>query len=468
MKKRIEKKSVSSSVDEKKNNLHKIYLIISVLLGMILAIGMPFFNEPDGQYHYVVSSNMVNLSNDISAYGEVSIGTGIDQQIKAYQQGDYFQKYYLTKIVEMPMSKQPRGGVEEKPNIKSYNFWGHLIPALGVWIGHKVYPTMGVMITTARLFSVLISSLLMFLIIKYVKKGKMIFVALSLTPVTLNSFASLSYDSLSFILVAWLMAIVINSLVDQEIRWWRWLELGVASIAIYFGAKTNFKVLLLFIPILIVMFGFPKLYQRISLFCSYLWTNKKVLALSLLGGIGLAFITFIFLLSLKHSGILYSIYRFIINYSVNLSDYLSVSSVFYNLLGSPYPNINYTPAWVSMGWYVVLFVALLSEDKFIKSKLISLASMLIFLLGITAVYYAYMTYTPTGAPVGNSTILGQMQGLQGRYFTPTLFLLLFVTCQEKFKIKIKGSKGVLLFVTGTAVVTNILLLFSTLFGAYYL
>lgn len=468
MKKRIEKKSVSSSVDEKKNNLHKIYLIISVLLGMILAIGMPFFNEPDGQYHYVVSSNMVNLSNDISAYGEVSIGTGIDQQIKAYQQGDYFQKYYLTKIVEMPMSKQPRGGVEEKPNIKSYNFWGHLIPALGVWIGHKVYPTMGVMITTARLFSVLISSLLMFLIIKYVKKGKMIFVALSLTPVTLNSFASLSYDSLSFILVAWLMAIVINSLVDQEIRWWRWLELGVASIAIYFGAKTNFKVLLLFIPILIVMFGFPKLYQRISLFCSYLWTNKKVLALSLLGGIGLAFITFIFLLSLKHSGILYSIYRFIINYSVNLSDYLSVSSVFYNLLGSPYPNINYTPAWVSMIWYVVLFAALLSEDKFIKSKLISLASMVIFLLGVTAVYYAYMTYTPTGAPVGNSTILGQMQGLQGRYFTPTLFLLLFVTCQEKFKIKIKGSKGVLLFVTGTAVVTNILLLFSTLFGAYYL
>lgn len=45
----------------------------------------------------------------------------------------------------------------------------------------------------------------------------MIFVALSLTPVTLNSFASLSYDSLSFILVAWFMAIIINSLVDQKL-----------------------------------------------------------------------------------------------------------------------------------------------------------------------------------------------------------------------------------------------------------
>ena len=468
MKKRIEKYFRSFSVDRKKIKVHKIYLIVSILLGMILAVGMPFFNEPDGQFHYVVSSNMVNLSNDISAYGEPSIGTGIDQQIKAYQQGGYFQKYYLTKIVEMPMNKQPREGVTENPNSKSYNFWGHLIPALGVWIGHKIYPSIGVMITTARLFSVLMNSLLMFLIIKSVKKGQMIFVALSLTPVTLNSFASLSYDSLSFVLVAWLMAIVINSLVDQQIKWWRWLELGVVSGVIYFGAKTNFKVLLLFIPVLIAKFVFPRQCQKLLLFCRYLWTNKKVLVLSLLGGLGLIFVILIVLLDLRQNGILYSIYRFIINYAVNLRDYLSVSSVFYNLLGSPYPNINYTPAWVSMIWYIVLFAVLLSEEKFIKSKFVSLASLVIFLLGISAVYYVYMTYTPTGAPVGNPSTLGQMQGLQGRYFTPTLFLLLFITCQEKFKIKIKGSKGILLFVTGTAVVTNVLLLFSTLFGAYYL
>ncbi|GHU37233.1 membrane protein [Bacilli bacterium] len=469
MKNRIEEeKIISSSINGKKGKLHKGYLILSVLLGMILAIGMPFFNEPDGQFHYVVSSNMVNLSNDISAYGEVSIGTGIDQQLEVYQQGGYFQKYYLTRIVEMPMSKQPRQGLTENPNIKSYNFLGHLIPALGVWIGHKIYPSMGMMITTARLFSVLINSLLMFLIIKSVKKGKMIFVALSLTPVTLNSFASLSYDSLSFVLVAWLIAIVINSLVDQQIKWWRWLELAVASVAIYFGAKTNFKVLLLFIPVLIAMFVFPKLYQKLSRFFSDLWTNKKALVLSLLVGLGLIFVILIVLLGLRHNGIFYSIYRFIINYVVNLRDYLSVSSVFYNLLGSPYPNINYTPAWVSMIWYIVLFAVLLSEDKFIKSKFISLTSMVIFLMGIAAVYYVYMTYTPTGAPVGNPTILGQMQGLQGRYFTPTLFLLLFVTCYEKFKIKINGQKGILLFVMGIAVITNVLLLFSTLFGAYYL
>ena len=455
-------------MDGKKSKVHKIYLIVSILLGMILAVGMPFFNEPDGQFHYVVSSNMVNLSNDISAYGEVSIGTGIDQQVKAYQQGDYFQKYYLTKVVEMPMNKQPRQGLTGNPSIKSYSFWGHLIPAMGVWIGHKIYPSMGMMITTARLFSVLINSLLMFLIIKSVKKGKMIFAALSLTPVTLNSFASLSYDSLSFILVAWLIALVINSLVDQEIRWWRWVELAVASGAIYFGAKTNFKVLLLFIPVLIAMFVFPKLYQKLSLFCSNLWANKKALALSLLGVMSLIFVNLIVLLGLRHNGIFYSIYRFIINYVVNLNPGITSASVFQTLLGSPYPFINNSPTWVNMIWYVVLFATLLNEDKFIKNKLIPIVGAGIFLLGIAAVYYVYMTYTSTGAPVSNATLVGQMQGLQGRYFTPTLFLLLFVTCYEKFKIKIIGQKGVLLFVMGTAMITNVLLLVSTLFGIYYL
>lgn len=43
MKKRKEKKSVSSSVVGEKSKVHKVYLIISVLLGMILAVGMPFF-----------------------------------------------------------------------------------------------------------------------------------------------------------------------------------------------------------------------------------------------------------------------------------------------------------------------------------------------------------------------------------------------------------------------------------------
>ncbi|AIS02800.1 DUF2142 domain-containing protein [Lactococcus lactis] len=465
MKKRTEKKIISPSIYERKNNLHKIYLIVSVVLGMILAIGMPLFNEPDGQYHYVVSSYMSGLSNDISIYNEKEIGTGIDQQVVSYQQGNYFNNYYLTKIEKIPMSKQPRAGII--PSIKSYNFWGHVIPALGIWIGNKIYPSIGVMVVTARIISVFINSLLMFLIIKFSEKGKLVFATLALSPVVLNSFASLSYDSLSFILVAWFMAIVINSLVENRIKWWRWGELILASGAIYFGAKTNFKVLLLLVPFLAGMYIFPKSSKIIFLEFNKIWKDKNR-RLFVSAGLVVMIASITAYLLISHGGLLYSVYRFIINYAVNLRDYLSVSSVFYNLLGSPYPNINYTPAWVSMIWFIVLFVALLSEDKFIRGKLIPLISGIVFLLGIVAVYYSFMTYTPTGAPVSNATAVGQMQGLQGRYFTPTLFLLLFITCHEKFKIKINGQKGVLMFIMSIAIVTNILLLFSTLFGIYYL
>lgn len=465
MNKKIEKKAVSLSLGGKTNYLHKIYLMVSVVLGLILAIGMPLFNEPDGQYHYVISSNLSGLSNDLSVYGEREIGSGIDCQVTAYQQGNYFKTYYLTKIKTMPMSKQPRAATI--PNITTFDFWGHIVPAIGLWIGNKIYPSIGVMVVTARIISVFIDALLMFFIIKFVKKGKLIFAALSLSPVILNSFASLSYDSLSFILVAWLMAIVINSLVDQQIRRWRWVELVVASVAIYVGSKTNFKLLLLWLPFLIVRYGFPNIYNWTCQRFETIWRNKKQRIALILGILVVTGSVAIYLL-MSHTGLLYSIYRVFINYAVNLKAYLTPGSVFYNLLGSPYPTINYTPAWVAMLWFIVLLMTLLSEDKFVTSKLIPVIGGVLFLLGVAAVYYAYMTYTLTGSPVGNAIVIGQMQGLQGRYFTPTIFLLLFVTCYDKFKLKISGQKWVIRLVMGTAILTNILLLFSTLFGIYYL
>lgn len=60
-------------------NLHKIYFTVAVVIGFILSVGMPLFSEPDGQWHYSVSSNIARLSNDLSAYGE-PVGTSMSVQ----------------------------------------------------------------------------------------------------------------------------------------------------------------------------------------------------------------------------------------------------------------------------------------------------------------------------------------------------------------------------------------------------
>ncbi|WP_256082350.1 hypothetical protein, partial [Staphylococcus aureus] len=63
-------------IDRFEKNLHKIYFVVAVVISMILSIGMPLFSEPDGQWHYSVSTNIAGLSNDLSAYGE-PVGTGM-------------------------------------------------------------------------------------------------------------------------------------------------------------------------------------------------------------------------------------------------------------------------------------------------------------------------------------------------------------------------------------------------------
>ena len=51
-----------------KQNLpvHKIYIVLALLFGIIFSIAMPIFHEQDGQYHFAASSAMVDLPVNLS------------------------------------------------------------------------------------------------------------------------------------------------------------------------------------------------------------------------------------------------------------------------------------------------------------------------------------------------------------------------------------------------------------------
>lgn len=61
----------------------------------------------------------------------------------------------------MPMNKLPRS--TEYPKVLSYNFLGHIVPAAGVWLGYHIYPSMGMIIVCARLLSMFVYTLILFL-----------------------------------------------------------------------------------------------------------------------------------------------------------------------------------------------------------------------------------------------------------------------------------------------------------------
>ncbi len=111
-------------------------------------------------------------------------------------------------------------------------------------------------------------------------------------------------------------------------------------------------------------------------------------------------------------------------------------------------------------WGILVLVALLSDESYHKSILLSWATSLVIALGIFATYYGFLGYGMLQGFALRMTI----QGVQWRYFTPLLLLLPLVFSNQKFKTKVVNRNAVLIFMAITAIVSNFLLVFNTLWG----
>nr|UKS69435.1 DUF2142 domain-containing protein [Lactococcus garvieae] len=454
--KRIEK-------DRFEKNLHKIYFAVAVIIGLVLSIGMPLFSEPDGQWHYSVSSNIAGLSNDLSAYGE-PVGTGTGVQKSAYQRENWFEKYFENQIVRMPIENIPR--TNSLPPVLNFNFLGHAIPAFGVWLGYHIYPSIGVMIVMGRLVSSLIASFVICMIIKYVKRAKLLFMALSLTPVITATTASLSYDTLSYIAALLIFMITINVYEAKFMNWRYAVTMLVTSAFVMIGTKTNIKILIGLFPLVIFAlflqhrkeFGKPSLINL----------SRKRLIIFSVSGIGLLILALLAAFALKPS-LLFSVYRIVINFTVNLAPGLSTNNMFIGLLASLYPGYNYMPYWVAGAWYILILLAMLVEDKFVNSKLLSIGALGIFIANFIGVYHGFLTFLSGGySPAPNTVVVGSIYGQQGRYFTPFIPLLALGLANTSIKLSVISKRSVLYLTVGLAFVSNFILIFATLFGIYYL
>lgn len=435
--------------------IHKFYLTIALFFGVILSIGMPFFNEPDGVYHFVNSSNIVHLTTDITVYGENSkwFGNQFINQKPAYQNRDYFKKYFETEVQRMPMSKLPRS--TEYPKILSYNFLGHMVPAAGVWLGYHIYPSMGMMIVCARLLSMFVYSLILFFIIKYVKRGKLVFTIIGLSPVAMNTFSSLSYDGLTLILAAFLVAVGINMVNKRKITPLNLIPMIFSSIAVYFAAKTNIKLLILIFPIIvlsILMKG--RIKDRINKLPSRLKLIISIFLLSvvLIGGA---------IYAQRYGCLGLVIYKLFMNFSYNFNPNINVQDI-NTVLVQPLATHNMMPFWLTSVWFIMILAAAFAEAKFVKDPLISYGALGLFILNILALYVNFFTGYSSGVNAAN----GAIGGVQGRYVTPMLFLLPLFAGNEHFELRVVSYKTVALFSAVIIVISNSLLFFDTLFTVF--
>ncbi|PCS03146.1 DUF2142 domain-containing protein [Lactococcus garvieae] len=119
----------------------------------------------------------------------------------------------------------------------------HIVPGLGVKLGYAIYPSIGSMVLTARVFSLIFFVLSMFFIIKQLRAYQFLFVAISVTPTVIQQASSLSYDVYNYVASAFMIMAVINIAVDikcgSEVSFKSFfLKILAPSVMLYF-AKEN-------------------------------------------------------------------------------------------------------------------------------------------------------------------------------------------------------------------------------------
>ena len=243
----------------------RLFLIVTLVAGLIFAIAQPLFIEPDSSYHFDKSSYLSNTVVDRTKIGfpaedYQSAPLPFTTVTTKMKDGTYFKDFFETKLPLVSKSK-----VTDKRALgkKWYQDIMHLIPALGVKVGYMIYPSVGSMVLVARLFSLIFFVLTMYFIIKKLKAYQMIFTIISVTPVAIQFATSLSYDSYNYIVFAWLSATLINLAVElqenKEIQLKDFfLRIILPSIALYFS-KANSRLLYLIVLAVFIVIVAKKL-----------------------------------------------------------------------------------------------------------------------------------------------------------------------------------------------------------------
>ncbi|KSU04689.1 hypothetical protein Li1_1939 [Lactococcus lactis subsp. lactis] len=416
----------------------RLFLIVTLVAGLIFAIAQPLFIEPDSSYHFDKSSYLSNTVVDRTKIGfpaedYQSAPLPFTTVTRKMKDGTYFKDFFETKLPLVSKSK-----VTDKRALgkKWYQDIMHLIPALGVKVGYMIYPSVGSMVLVARLFSLIFFVLTMYFIIKKLKAYQMIFTIISVTPVAIQFATSLSYDSYNYIVFAWLSATLINLAVElqenKEIQLKDFfLRIILPSIALYFS-KANSRLLYLIVLAVFIVIVAKKL--KLSLTKLQVLIGSGVL-------IGLGALVYIFR---YHDQLCLVVSKFLYTF---MEPYYSVLTT-QVISGTSTAAI---PAWFYPIQYGALILLFLSYTKEQVPRWFAWLGLLINLINLFGVLFKFAI-----DPAFTEHVI---TGPQGRYFTVFILLLapILTLLAQKISVKSTGSwlRRIVLFVSLMALALNL-------------
>lgn len=441
-----------------------LFIVISLFFGTISAILVPQLSVNDENAHFYRSYSLTegNFLGKNCHYPKETIRKIVDSEKRIYS-FDISQKNsdYTTKHI-----CGSAGG---------YYPFMHLPQGVGIIMGKVIYDSPTLMVLLGRLTNLLFFTGSMYLIIKYVRIGKWVFFAIGLLPIMIHTAASLSYDTFNAVAILAFIAIIINLFGQKKPLSKKQLVTLVAVALLMALSKFTNIVLLLLLVVL------PS-----SLFSQQLWIAKKALLNKILLIIGILFVSIMAayiwpiisgstVSDANAQGRLNDnpLYMLVILYNTYINPFLGYTDIVMRGTVGEFSSFQYhlpiflvTTSFALIGF--TLFAENKSEDRYFNNKVRTLSIMSCAVLAVSLLLITYALYTKWAAlpwRLGPNAIYAD--GVQGRYFTPLLALLIpvGVWLRRYVCIKVKTPQ----IRQGIIVLTSLFLLtFYTLETALFL
>jgi len=332
--------------------------------------------------------------------------------------------------------------------------------AIGVLIGRAVWPTAGGMVLLGRLTNFAVFIAAVYFIIKKVRFGKLVFLFIAITPMVIHQMASLSYDVFNLVAIFAFVAFCINlSMQKSKLSKNQYMQSVGIVLLLGISKPNNLLMIPLLTGIIAEKYHHPQL-RKIINFINSIKQRWGITKYRMLATSTILVIVALILSMLRESINIHRLTATVLNTVLYTNVNGQIDPIATTGVVGNFGWLSYRfPEWIVILWFVVLSIVLLGYKAPKVSKRLSIWALATFLFLCASVFGAlgYAQYIQ-----GSNVLLG----VQGRYFTPllTLLILVFAGLQQDIKLQIRPQKLYHIVVLFSLIM---LLLYLWLTGVYY-
>ena len=419
---------------KEKFKIENIFLLLSITIGILLIFIVPPFQSPDEDSHFT-KSYLIATGKFFPKMVDKKVGYYIPAEMNDYINhklefmGNRNMKYtYEDVYYEQLLSNSYTQKIFKDISTSKTTPIAHLAPAIGVRLAlffnsfaDSGSVSVAVLLQYARLFSLIVYSVLGFLAIKITPKFKKIFFTILLLPSTMYLRSMVTYDAIIIAFVALSLAKMLKLFYDKDCKFQKKdYLLFILSGYILLNIKTVYSIVFL------LMFVIPnkKFGSKKDKIKSFIIMIMSVLLLTIL--------TKVCYIGLKYqeNDLISLQYEFVKNNPLEFIKILignirtQLSTQLYWMVGTFGLLDTYIPVLLVHIIYfnlIIVFIYEILNDKLELPIWVNISYFGLIIISILSVYGSmYLNWTPQ---ILNLIGGNEVTGVQGRYFLPYLFMI---------------------------------------------